>query len=181
MEEREKESKFFNSSAMNRGELHLKLHLLTTPPHQLLSSPSPNRIRNVKISSLRQHRRLLRALVAHELLRRPQAPAPYSWRDDFAPEAAQILAQHAVQCRLDRDQTAMARWLVYCEVHRMLPLDHRCFVPLLERLRRKFLQAHHSSSSGRDSAAGASEDREEDEEERQSREFHAAADDFADE
>ncbi len=85
-----------SSSGQNRGELHLKLHLFTSSS-QRTSAPS----------ALLRHRRLLRTLLAHELVSRD--PPPYTWRDDFSAEAAQVLAQHAVQARMDRDQTAMAR------------------------------------------------------------------------
>jgi len=49
----------------------------------------------------------LQALLAHEISTR--APPPLTWRDDFAPEAVELLAQHAVQMRLHRDDTAMCR------------------------------------------------------------------------
>ena len=44
-----------------------------------------------------QHRRLLRILLAHELLR--NECKPFEWRDQFANEALHILAQHAVQVK----------------------------------------------------------------------------------
>lgn len=42
-----------------------------------------------------QHRRLLRILLAHELLR--NECKPFEWRDQFDNQALHILAQHAVQ------------------------------------------------------------------------------------
>jgi hypothetical protein len=42
-----------------------------------------------------QHRRLLRILLAHELLL--NECKPFEWRDQFANEALHVLAQHAVQ------------------------------------------------------------------------------------
>ena len=41
--------------------------------------------------------RLLRILLAHELLR--NECKPFEWRDEFAHEALHILAQHAVQVK----------------------------------------------------------------------------------
>ena len=61
--------------------MHLLLHLSTN---------------NQKRSTMAaQHRRLLRILLAHELLR--NECKPFEWRDEFANEALHILAQHAVQ------------------------------------------------------------------------------------
>ncbi len=85
-----------NSNSSSRGEIHLKLHL-----HHRRQSDIP------KPKVLRHHRRLLRALLAHEILNRRSAP--HEWRDNFGPDAANIMLQHAVQSKLDRDQTAMAR------------------------------------------------------------------------
>lgn len=51
-------------------------------------------------------------------------------------ETLTILTQHAVQGRMSRDETALARWIVYCQTHAVLPLDHRVFTPILEKLRR---------------------------------------------
>ena len=80
-----------------------------------------------------QHRRLLRILLAHELLK--NECKPFEWKDEFANEALHILAQHAVQGRMSRVDTAMSRWLVYAQTHALLPLDLRVFPPILERLR----------------------------------------------
>ena len=61
--------------------MHLLLHLSTN---------------NQKRSTMAaQHRRLLRILLAHELLR--NECKPFEWKDEFANEALHILAQHAVQ------------------------------------------------------------------------------------
>ena len=64
-----------------RGKIHLLLHLST--------------ISQRRSTMAAQHRRLLRILLAHELLR--NECKPFEWRDQFAHEALHILAQHAVQ------------------------------------------------------------------------------------
>ena len=46
-----------------------------------------------------------------------------------------ILAQHAVQGKLEGKDTALARWLVYAHTHCDLPLDYRVFVPILDQLK----------------------------------------------
>lgn len=70
-----------SSGNKSRGLVHLLLHLSTN---------------NQKRSTMAaQHRRLLRILLAHELLR--NECKPFEWRDEFANEALHILAQHAVQ------------------------------------------------------------------------------------
>lgn len=109
------------SSAANRGEIFLQLHLF--------SNEGQNRDRVVIA-----HRRLLKVLLSYELIRRD--PRPYSWRDDFAPESLSLLAQHAVQGRMSRDDTALTRWSVYSRIHSTLPLDHRVFTPILDKLRK---------------------------------------------
>ena len=59
-------------------------------------------------------RRLLRVLLSHELVRR--ASEAYTWRDNFSKETLAILAQHAIQARMTRVDTALTRLLVYCQV-----------------------------------------------------------------
>eukprot|EP00095_Tigriopus_kingsejongensis_P000958 maker-scaffold83_size396513-snap-gene-0.15 protein:Tk00958 transcript:maker-scaffold83_size396513-snap-gene-0.15-mRNA-1 annotation:"conserved hypothetical protein" len=119
-----------NSSSLSvsggkpRGEIHLQVHLSTSDkPHQTI---------------INEHQRLLRILLSYELLNRNASP--YSWKDSFNKETLQILAQHAVQGRMSRDQTALARWFVYCQTHFILPLDYRVFPPILDKLR-KYLQS----------------------------------------
>ena len=82
---------------------------------------------------LDHHRRLLKILLTNELLSRNCDQ--YEWKDDFKNETLQILAQHAVQGRMNRLETAMTRWLVYCQIHSILPLDHRVFNPILDKVR----------------------------------------------
>ena len=36
---------------------------------------------------------------------------------------------------MSRLETAMTRWIVYCQIHTILPLDFRVFTPVLERIR----------------------------------------------
>ena len=73
----------------SRGLVHLLLHLSTN---------------NQKRSTMAaQHRRLLRILLAHELLR--NECKPFEWRDEFANEALHILAQHAVQVHHNNEFT----------------------------------------------------------------------------
>jgi hypothetical protein len=60
--------------------------------------------------------RLLRVLLSHELVRR--ASEAYTWRDNFSKETLAILAQHAIQARMTRVDTALTRLLVYCQVGR---------------------------------------------------------------
>ena len=62
-------------------------------------------------------RRLLRVLLSHELVRR--ASEAYTWRDNFSKETLAILAQHAIQARMTRVDTALTRLLVYCQVLNM--------------------------------------------------------------
>ena len=80
-----------------------------------------------------QHRRLLKILLTDELLARNSDQ--YEWKDDFKPETLHILAQHAVQGRMSRLATAMTRWIVYTQIHAILPLDYRVFNPILDKIR----------------------------------------------
>ena len=75
--------------------------------------------------------------LSHELIKRNNAA--YTWRDNFSKETLQILAQHAIQSRMSRVDTALTRLLVYCQVHLVLPLDCRVFIPILEKLRKPVL------------------------------------------
>ena len=36
---------------------------------------------------------------------------------------------------MSRDETALTRWIVYCQTHSVLQLDHRVFTPILDKLR----------------------------------------------
>lgn len=36
---------------------------------------------------------------------------------------------------MSRLETAMTRWIVYCQIHTILPLDFRVFSPVLDRIR----------------------------------------------
>ena len=97
------------------GEIHLIQHLFT------------------REDQLTEHSRLLKVLLSHELIKRNCAA--YTWRDNFSKETLQVLAQHAIQSRMSRVDTALTRLLVYCQMHLMLPLDCRVFIPILEKLR----------------------------------------------
>lgn len=68
----------------HKGLVHLLLHLSTNSQKRATMAA--------------QHRRLLRILLAHELLRKECKP--FEWRDEFAVEALNILAQHAVQVNI---------------------------------------------------------------------------------
>ena len=48
--------------------------------------------------TIKDHRRLLKVLLSHELLQR--RAQPFEWKDEFCKETLQILAQHAVQVHL---------------------------------------------------------------------------------
>ena len=87
---------------------------------------------------LEEHRRLLKILLTHELL--TANAEQFQWKDDFSKEALLILSQHAIQGRMNRFQTAMIRWLVYCEIHNILPLDYRVFTPILDKIRSHVLE-----------------------------------------
>ena len=87
---------------------------------------------------LEEHRRLLKILLTHELLN--ANAEQFQWKDDFSNEALLILTQHAIQGRMNRFQTAMIRWLVYCEIHNILPLDYRVFAPILDKIRSHVLE-----------------------------------------
>ena len=102
-----------------RGEIHLIQHLFT------------------REDQLNEHTRLLKVLLSHELIKRNNAA--YTWRDNFSKETLQILAQHAIQSRMSRVDTALTRLLVYCQMHLVLPLDCRVFIPILEKLRKPVL------------------------------------------
>ena len=102
-----------------RGELHLIQHLF------------------VREHQLQDHLKLLKVLLSTELVRRKVSA--YSWRDNFSRETLQTLAQHAIQARMSRVDTALTRFFVYCEVHQVLPLDCRVFIPILEKLRKPVL------------------------------------------
>ena len=52
-------------------------------------------------------------MISHEIIKRNSCA--YEWRDQLGRETLQILAQHAVQCRLSRVDTALTRLLVYCQ------------------------------------------------------------------
>ena len=108
------------------GELRLALHLFT------------------RDGQLVEHQRLLRVLLSRELVQRQ--PLPHAWRDNFSGEALQILAQHAVQARMSRVETALTRLLVYTDLHLLLPLDCRVFPPILQKLRGPVLQGSISST-----------------------------------
>ena len=118
-----------------RGEIHLIQHLF------------------VRENQLDSHVRLLKVLMSSELVRR--SLEPWSWRDHLSRETLAILAQHAVQARMTRVDTALARsqpvklfgkicnldfrFFVYTEVHSVFPLDCRVFLPILEKLREPIL------------------------------------------
>ena len=76
--------------------------------------------------------------MTHELL--TNNSEQFQWKDDFSKEALLILSQHAIQGRMNRFQTAMIRWLVYCEIHNILPLDYRVFTPILDKIRSHVLE-----------------------------------------
>ena len=76
--------------------------------------------------------------MTHELL--STNAVQFQWKDDFSKEALLILTQHAIQGRMNRFQTAMIRWLVYCEIHNILPLDYRVFTPILDKIRSHVLE-----------------------------------------
>ena len=59
---------------------------------------------------------------------------PFTWNGTFSRHSVTILAQHAVQGKLEGKDTALARWLVYAHTHCDLPLDYRVFVPILDQL-----------------------------------------------
>ena len=119
-----------------RGEIHLIQHLF------------------VRENQLDSHVRLLKVLMSSELVRR--SLETWSWRDNFTRETLEILAQHAVQSRMTRVDTALARsalvcaknilmtlllrFFVYTEVHSVFPLDCRVFLPILEKLREPILK-----------------------------------------
>ena len=72
-----------------RGEIHLIQHLF------------------VRETRLADHIRLIKVLLSHELVKR--RCEAYSWRDNFSVETLQILAQHAIQSRMSRVDTALSR------------------------------------------------------------------------
>ena len=84
-----------------------------------------------------EHTRLLKVLLSHKLIKRNCAA--YTWRDNLSKETLQVLAQHAIQSRMSRVDTALTRLLVYCQMHPVLPLDCMVFIPILEKLRKPVL------------------------------------------
>ena len=50
-----------------------------------------------------------------------------------------MIDQHAIQSRMSRVDTALTRLLVYTQMHLVLPLDCRVFIPILEKLRKPVL------------------------------------------
>ena len=108
-----------NKKEKERGEIHLIQHLF------------------VRETELSHHIRLIKVLISHELVKRKCEA--YNWRDNFSPETLQILAQHAIQSRMSRVDTALSRFFVYCQIHQVLPLDCRVFIPILEKLRKPVL------------------------------------------
>lgn len=108
----------------SRGQLNIVLQISTTDKESSIV--------------LEEHRRLLKILLTHELL--TNNSEQFQWKDDFSKEALLILSQHAIQGRMNRFQTAMIRWLVYCEIHNILPLDYRVFTPILDKIRSHVLE-----------------------------------------
>ena len=115
---------FFQAIKRSRGQLNIVLQISTTDKESLIV--------------LEEHRRLLKILLTHELL--TNNSEQFQWKDDFSKEALLILSQHAIQGRMNRFQTAMIRWLVYCEIHNILPLDYRVFTPILDKIRSHVLE-----------------------------------------
>ena len=72
-----------------RGEIHLIQHLF------------------IRENQLENHIKLLKVLLSQELIKRKSLA--YSWRDNFSKETLQILAQHAIQSRMTRVDTALTR------------------------------------------------------------------------
>ena len=49
---------------------------------------------------------------------------------------------------MSRDETALTRWIVYCQTHSVLQLDHRVFTPILDKLRNnRILHTANSNNS----------------------------------
>ena len=49
---------------------------------------------------------------------------------------------------MSRDETALTRWIVYCQTHSVLQLDHRVFTPILDKLRNnRILHSAHNNNS----------------------------------
>ena len=115
---------FLQAIKRNRGQLNMVLQISTTD-------------KDISIV-LEEHRRLLKILLTHELL--CANAEQFQWKDDFSKEALSILSQHAIQGRMNRFQTAMIRWLVYCDIHNILPLDYRVFTPILDKIRSHVLE-----------------------------------------
>ena len=115
---------FFQAIKRNRGELNLVLQISTTDKEHSIV--------------LEEHRRLLKILLTHELL--TTNAEQFQWKDEFSKEALLILTPHAIQGRMNRFETAMIRWLVYCEIHNILPLDYRVFTPILDKIRSHVLE-----------------------------------------
>jgi hypothetical protein len=119
-----------SNSRRSRGELHLQLHLSTSEKEHAVT--------------VADHRRLLRVLMAYELLSR--SVAPHAWKEAFSAESLHILAQHAVQGQMSRNETTLTRWVVYCQAHAAFPIDYRVFTPMLDRVR-KVVQAMTNETS----------------------------------
>lgn len=50
---------------------------------------------------------------------------------------------------MSRDETALTRWIVYCQTHSVLQLDHRVFTPILDKLRNnRILHSAHNNNNG---------------------------------
>merc|ERR1719412_39939 len=105
-------------SKRSRGEVKAGLTLSTEKDQNLTAQ---------------EHRHLLKILFSYEL-QHSQAE-PFTWNGTFNRNSVTILAQHAVQGKLEGKDTALARWLVYAQTHCDLPLDYRVFVPILDQLK----------------------------------------------
>ena len=62
---------------------------------------------------------------------------------------------------MSRDETALTRWIVYCQTHSVLQLDHRVFTPILDKLRNNRIlhSAKNNSNSNNSNTADAVEGR----------------------
>lgn len=95
--------------------------------------------KNSQVAS-QEHRHLLRILLLHEL--DVSKVAEHWWNGNFSPQAGALITQHIAQTGLQNNDVTLAKWFVYCKIHKDYPLSYGLFLNLLDKLL-KPLQANY--------------------------------------
>ena len=136
-------------SKRSRGEVKAGL-TLSTEKDQNLTAQEHRHLLKILFSYELQHSQVMIAIalrasspfqysyqIYHFIILLPYLlqAEPFTWNGIFSKNSVMILAQHAVQGKLEGKDTALARWLVYAHTHCDLPLDYQVFVPILDQLK----------------------------------------------